>query len=142
MNPGVRSAAHILLAVLGIASAAFGVGFMLAPAPIWQIYGVQLDLPGTFIARMFGTANVGAGLLVWWARSALARREDPQAFSRLLGTLAIWSVARGLVTSMALAAGLINGSGWIFVAYDGVLLLLYGLLFIRVRKSLHAVATA
>src|SRR5438874_10054799 len=41
VNPGVRSAAHILLAVLGIATAAFGVGFMLAPAPVWQLYGVS-----------------------------------------------------------------------------------------------------
>lgn len=140
MNGRVRRSADVLLAVLGVATAAFGVGFILAPGPIWQLYGVQLDVPGIFIARMFGTANVGAGLLLWWARPACAKREDPQAWQSLLGALAIWSLARGLVTSMALVAGLTNGAGWIFVAYDGMLLVLYGFLFVRLGRQVRPAA--
>ena len=128
MNSRRRRTLPLLIAVLAIATAAFGLGFMVAPGLIWSLYGVQLDLEGTFVARMFGTANVGAGLLLWWARSTLGESGDAGG---LLGALSLWSIARGAITSSALAAGLTNGAGWVFVGYDLALLIIYGLIAMR-----------
>ena len=123
-------------AILAIATAAFGVGFMLAPAPIWQRM-VFSWFSRIFVARMFGTANIGAGVLMWWPRSALDSREDARLTQGLLGMLAIWSLARGLVTSTALAGGLTNSAGWVFVTYDAGLLVVYAVVFMRMRKRIQ-----
>ena len=101
MNGRGPRALPLLVAVLAIATAAFGLGFMVAPGLIWSLYGVQLDSEGTFVTRMFGTTNVGAGLLLWWARSALAENADARG---LLAALSLWSIARGTITSSALAS--------------------------------------
>lgn len=125
-----RRALPLLVAVLAIATAAFGLGFMFLPGPIWSLYGVQLDVDGAFVARMFGTANVGAGLLLFWACSTLAKSADAGG---LLAALSLWSIARGAITSSALAAGMTNGAGWVFVAYDLALLIIYGLIAVGAR---------
>jgi hypothetical protein len=44
-------------------------------------------------------------------------------------------IARGAITSSALAAGLTNGAGWVFVAYDIGLLVIYCLVAIGERMA-------
>jgi hypothetical protein len=129
---------RLLIAVLAVATAAFGVGFMLVPVQIWDLYGVHLDANGAFVARMFGTANVGAGLLLWWARSVLrAHRGGASLVVALCG----WSIARGLVTSTALAVGVTNAAGWIFVAYDLALIVICAVLIVSLRSSVRLADT-
>ncbi|MBV8716388.1 MAG: hypothetical protein JO020_31305 [Chloroflexi bacterium] len=121
----------LVLTIVAIATAGFGLGFIVAPTQIWSLYGVQLDAEGAFVARMFGTANVGVGLLLWWARSAFTAGLQ----SGLLGALSAWSIARMAVTSTALATGLTNGAGWIFVLYDMALLVIYALVAVANRRA-------
>jgi len=54
-----------LASVLGLA---FGLGFVLFPAPLTNMYNVTLDASGLFIGQLFGASLLGLGLLNWFAR--------------------------------------------------------------------------
>ena len=105
---------RILRVIAGL-SALFGVGFAIVPAAVFGPYGVSLDQSATFVARLFGAANIGFGIALW-----LAAGRDP-ATQRALGWGVIaYSLVEAIATAMAISAGVANPLAWAFVVLDAL----------------------
>lgn len=112
----------LLLTVTGVIGVLFGLGFLLAPAPVLAQYGVQTDPAGLFVGQLFGAALLELGLVFFLAR----RVEDPNtmrviALGACIGELAgLWVALRIQLT------GLTNAMGWSTVVIYGLLALGFG----------------
>jgi len=99
------------MAIAAILAILFGLGFILAPALTWSLYGVTLEVPGQWMARYLGSAFIGIGVIKWLARNAEAS-EGLRAV--LLGAFAI--AVLGLVVAFLDAIrGMGNGLHWLNV---------------------------
>jgi hypothetical protein len=58
----------MLLALKAVVCLAFAIPFLLAPAALFELFGVTLSDGGTFAAREYGAALAGMVLLTWFAR--------------------------------------------------------------------------
>ena len=109
------------LSISSILALVFGIGFVLAPVELLAQYGIAADKQTAFLGRLYGSALVELGLLVWIARALV----DP------LGRRAI--VLSGLVaTVLALVIALYgqltdvtNALGWTTVVIFALLAIGY-----------------
>ena len=58
-----------LLRLTGFFGVLFGLGYLFFPRQILAFYAVELDANGLFVARFFGGAILGYGILAWEARN-------------------------------------------------------------------------
>jgi hypothetical protein len=59
-----------LFTLNGVVAAIFGVGFIVAPAQLLEMYAVTIN-PGTaLVSRLFGAALVGFAVISWQSRAA------------------------------------------------------------------------
>jgi len=106
-----------LLLVNAIIALGFGIGFTVAPAQVLAPYGMSLSAPGLVIARLFGTALLGYGVLTWLLRAA----TDPAALRAVCLSLAISDAVGAVVAAMGVLGGHVNALGWSTVAlYAGL----------------------
>jgi len=112
---------RLLINLTAIVAIAFGVGYVLVPAALWSPLGVHLDASGVLVARLFGAANVGIGLVVWFTRTA-----GPAAERGIGYGIAGWAALEGLVIVLSVLSGAMNALGWGLVLFDVVLVLAYG----------------
>jgi Na+-driven multidrug efflux pump len=101
----MRQKIRVLLAVSSIIGLIFGLGLLIAPAPLLRLYGLDTDDTGLLLARLLGVELIGYNLVGWIARSADPQPADstPRAVvwghvvSETLGALVTaWAAARGL----------------------------------------------
>jgi hypothetical protein len=121
-----RAPFMLLHAILALA---FGVGFVLAPAPLLALYGVATDAGGTFMARLFGAAAIQIGLVAWLARNdidTVSRRAVQLGYA---GGLAIAFI----IAFLGQLAGLFNALGWSTVILFLLLCVGYG--YFQARPS-------
>jgi uncharacterized protein YjeT (DUF2065 family) len=110
------------MAAKSIVEVFFGIGFVLVPQFVGSIFGMNLDAPGTLMARLFGTAFIFGAIVLWLARNAAG--SDPA--SRAIVVSVVVSNAIGfVVTLLATLAGVWNVLGWLPVG----LYLVFGLAF-------------
>jgi len=103
------------LKVIAALSALFGIGFAAVPSAVFAPYGVHLDASGTFVARLFGAANIGLAIAVWSAAD-----EGAQTRRSLAWGVVGYSVVEGIVSAGAVLTGVANILGWGFVVLDVV----------------------
>lgn len=123
---------RILRVIAGL-STLFGLGFALVPAAVFGPYGVSLDQSATFVARLFGAANIGFGIAIWLA--AGRDRETQRAVG--WGVIA-YSLVEAIATILAISAGVANPLAWAFVVLDAVFIGACALL-IRPTETIAAV---
>lgn len=103
------------LFVLNAAIAAgYGIALLVATAPILDVYGINPNLEGVYMARWFGVGLFAIGLSTWLARDAAASAGG-QAIARA------YAVAYGIGVVLALWGtlfGPFNALGWIAVALN------------------------
>ena len=97
---------EMFFAVLGIVALAFGLGFLLTPDMALRIYGVPTQPHNLMLARYFGSALLGFGLIYFLARDtqdALAVRAllTSEVIGNLIGATISASAAGNLQNSMA-----------------------------------------
>ncbi len=63
----------LLFTISTILCVLFGLAFLLAPVQIMSVYGIDLDISAQYIARYYGAAFLGFGLIFWFTRNG-----DPQ----------------------------------------------------------------
>lgn len=119
-----------LLTLAAIISFAFGVSFVLIPAPLTAQYNIALNPGGIFIGQLFGAALIGFGVLNWFARGV---RDTLALQAILLANL----IGDGVGFVMALVGqvtgvGGVNELGWSTVAI--YLLLTLGFGFFQLMK--------
>ena len=113
----------VLFIINAVVAILFGLAFVIVPAMTLSFYAVELPTPGIYIARLFGVALIGFGIITWMLRNAAESSREVRGV--LLG---LWvSELLGFVFSLyyQLTAPT-NGLAWSTV----VIYLLLGLGFL------------
>jgi hypothetical protein len=105
------------LIVTAIISWLFGLGFLLVPRVLADIYGVPPSPEVAMLNRFFGSAMFGLGLFSW----ALRDIKDAALTSRVLVAHGIHDVIGCLVSIHATTTHLLNAMGWGSVFIYGAL---------------------
>lgn len=109
-----RSAFLAIAAVIGIV---FGIGMLIVPEQVFQMYTIPSNEGSKSIARSFGALIFSVGMINWIAR----RVEDSTALRAILyGNLAIHLLT--LVTDLlAITSGAMGAVGWSLVVLHAIL---------------------
>ena len=121
----------ILLTVTAVLMLCFGGGFILLPAQVFSMYGVELDPDGLMLARVAGAAVTALGLMAWLSRHADSKRV-------VVATLFCFFLIKSIVTLQAQLAGVFNDLGWSILLIDVPLAFLYGREMLRRSTPLVA----
>ena len=57
-----------LLIIYAVVSAFLGLGFVLLPGPMYDMYGVDMDFNLRYTSQLFGAALIGFATISWMAR--------------------------------------------------------------------------
>jgi hypothetical protein len=97
-----------LLISKAVVCLAFGLLLLLVPVALLAILGAELGAAGTFTAREYGAALIGALFLMWFAKDVQA----PDARLAILLYLLIYDAIGVIITVQAVLSGVLNGLGW------------------------------
>lgn len=97
-----------LLVIKAAVCLVFGVYLLAAPASLYGLLGGSLSEAGTFAAREYGAAVVGALLLTWFARNVQAR----DARKAILLDLLVYDAIGVVITVWVVTTGALNPLGW------------------------------
>jgi len=112
------STAFLIGAVLALG---FGISFLLVPAVVLSVYGVQGDVATQLMGRFFGVALLQIGVTLWLLKDA----RDAATQRGLATGGAVAAVAGIVVALMGTLAGTLNALGWTVVAIYALLLVAY-----------------
>lgn len=105
-----------------IATILFGIGSVLAPNMLVNLFGSELNPAGALMMQYGGVWLIGIGLLAWFARNS-ADSDARRAI--VLAYLICYSIAF-IVALFAQLNNVLNAFGWGTVALNLVLALGYG----------------
>ena len=100
----------------------FGIGFVLMPVTVGDVFGMNLTPSGALMARLFGTAFIFGSIVLWLARNA---SSSEAALRAVVLAVVVSNTIGFVVTLLATLSGVWNALGWLPV----VLYLLFGLGF-------------
>jgi|ERR1051326_8557864 hypothetical protein len=103
---------NMLLTANAIASAAFGVSFLVAPGQSQNLFGLSYDVSSLWISRFFGAAIVGYAALSLFARQV----NEPDARRALDGGFLISWVGTLGIALWSQYLQVMNSLGWVVVA--------------------------
>ncbi len=110
----------------------FGVGLVLWPAFILNLYGVELSPGGSFVAQLLGSALIFVALLCWFTRNS----EDSEARRAIVLASFLESTLGCIIVLIAKLSGVINILGWLIVVLYFSIAMGYGYFqFIEQRSS-------
>lgn len=113
-----------VLTVAAVVALIFALGLILMPDFMGTLYGLGTSPVQALIARLFGSALLGIGLMNWMARDLDYAAVRPI----LLGNLAGDTVGF-IVCLMGILGGVMNATGWLSVALYLILILGFGYLY-------------
>jgi hypothetical protein len=99
---------NTLLLVMALAEIIFGLGFLLVPALMMDVFGATGTPMLFFITRMFGAAIVSLGLIFWMSRNW----SDTVALKAIISAGLVYNFLATVLVGMAVSSGLINPSAW------------------------------
>lgn len=104
----------------------YGIGLLVVTDPILNIYGIDANPDGVYMARWFGLGLIATGLTTWLTRD-VADSPSGQAIGRALAVtygigliLASWGTIRGPFNALglvAIALNLLLASGFAWLAF-------------------------
>ena len=94
--------------ILAVLALIHGIGFVLAPELVAASYGLANSPSSVLLARLFGAALLGLGLIFWFARDSTA-----DALRGLLIATAVGDGVGLVVVVLGTMAGTLNSMGWI-----------------------------
>jgi hypothetical protein len=104
----------IINAVVGLA---FGVGFLLLPGTMVQLYGMESIPSANLTGQLFGVELIAVGLLCWFASGF----SDLAAQRAIMLALLVADVAGLVVVLIGTLSGPMNAMGWSgIVIYGGL----------------------
>lgn len=113
-----------------IATILFGIGSVLAPNMLVNLFGSILNPAGTLMMQYSGAWLIGIGLLAWFARNSA---DSDVRKGIVLAFLICYSIAF-IVALLAQLNNVLNAFGWGTVALNLVLALGYG--YFQFAKSI------
>ena len=125
----------LYLTIAAVLAILYGIGFVLIPAKMGELYGVQPQPYAMLNIQYFGSALLALGVIVWFARDL-----DWAAVRGVLIGSVVGDAVGGLLSVWGISQGLVNAFGWTSVVIYA-LLLLGALYFLspgsRKRASAH-----
>ncbi|MEJ2312739.1 MAG: hypothetical protein P8Y10_02870 [Gemmatimonadales bacterium] len=97
-----------LLVTKALVCLAFGLLLLLVPVNLLATLGAELGTAGTFTAREYGAALIGALFVMWFAKDVKA----PDARLAILLYLLVYDAIGVIITVPAVLSGVLNGLGW------------------------------
>ena len=94
--------------IIAVLALVHGVGFVLLPEQVAASYGMATSASTVLMARLFGAALVGLGLIFWFARNGSSESVRSVFVATIIGN------AVGLiVVVLGTTAGTLNSMGWV-----------------------------
>ena len=94
--------------IIAILALVHGVGFVLVPEQVAASYGMSASVSTVLMARLFGAALLGLGLIFWFARGGSSDSVHGVLVATIIGnTLGL------IVVVMGTMAGTLNAMGWV-----------------------------
>ena len=122
------------LAIAAIVTLFNGLLYTLAAQLALPTYNLTPTPAAVLGFRLFGAALLSFGLILWFLRES---REWIAIRGLLIGA-SVGNIVGLIVSAQATISGVMNGSGWLFVATYGILLLCYVYsLWSLARKAAH-----
>ncbi len=122
------------LAIAAIVTLFNGLLYTLASDLALPTYNLTPTPAAVLGFRLFGAALLTFGLILWFLREL---REWIAIRGLLIGA-SVGNIVGLIVSAQATISGVMNGSGWLFVATYGILLLCYVYsLWALARKAAH-----
>lgn len=109
----------IITAILGLV---FGLGYLLMPSTLLDIYGIDSNPSTLLAARFFGGSVVGWGVLAWFARGT----AESAARSAITLSLFVTFFIGLVLTLMGVVSGVFNVYGWLTAALFLIFALAHG----------------
>ena len=117
------------MVIYAVLSAAFGLGFVLAPGQILPLYGVAPDAALRLIGQLFGAVLISLALLTWLARNI----SDTEARRAIVLALLVGEALGFILALIGQLNGVLNALGWLVVAV--YLFLALGLAYFQFSRS-------
>jgi hypothetical protein len=109
----------------------FGLAFLFHPSGLMSLYGVSLGIGAVLIARLFGAALLGYGILTWLVRNAY----DSAALKAIVIALFLSDLAGCIVAIFGQLSGATNALGWSTVAIYALLAVGFGVFALKKPAS-------
>ena len=94
--------------IIAVLALVHGVGFVLAPEQVAASYGMATSASTVLMARLFGAALVGLGLIFWFARDGSSESMRSVFIPTIVG-----NTVGLIVVVMGTMAGTLNSMGWV-----------------------------
>ena len=94
--------------IIAVLALVHGIGFVLLPEQVAASYGLATSASTVLMARLFGAALLGLGVIFW-----LARFGTPESVRGVLIATIIGNTVGLIVVVMGTAAGTLNALGWV-----------------------------
>jgi hypothetical protein len=127
MSYRIVSALHAVVAFL------IGVAFLFFPARVLGLFGTETFVSTLLVSRLFGTAILGLGLALWFAKDV-----TDSTIQKGIGIALLVSDLAGLVVTLLgtfAAKAVIRTNGWAMIVAYLILGLGYGYLLFLKRES-------
>ena len=116
------------MSIAAFAALVFGLAFLLVPGKTVEMYGIDLDPSGEYIARYFGSAFVGVAAITWLGRFANPKGSGASAI--ILGDF-ILCITGGVVALFDKFYGVGNDFVWSTVAIYFLLAIGFGYYYFK-----------
>jgi hypothetical protein len=110
-----------------VVALAFGIGFVLLPATVLTVFGVEISPSVNLAGQLFGVELIAVGLLSWFVRNA----TDSAVLPGIILALLVADVLGLIVTTMGTLSGVLNTLGWSTVIIYLVLVVGYAYFWLR-----------
>jgi len=110
------------MAAKAVVEVIFGIGFVLMPATLGSLFGMNLDPSAALMAQLFGAAFIFGSIVLWLARNSPSSEAAVRA---IIIAVVVSNTIGFIVTLLASLSGVWNALGWLPVA----LYLVFGLGF-------------
>ena len=94
--------------IIAVLALVHGVGFVLVPEQVAASYGMATSASTLLMARLFGAALLGLGLIFWFARDGSSESVRGVLIATMLG-----NTVGLIVVVLGTTAGTLNSMGWI-----------------------------
>jgi hypothetical protein len=95
-------------AIIAVLALVHGVGFVLVPEQVAASYGMATSASTVLMARLFGAALLGLGLIFWFARDGSLESVRGVFIATIIG-----NTVGLIVVVMGTTAGTLNSMGWV-----------------------------
>jgi hypothetical protein len=125
---------RILFLINALVAILLGLAFLVVPSRVLGQFGVDEYAATKLISQFFGTALLGLGLLLWFAKDVTEAN-----LQKGMGIALFVGAAAGLIiTVLGTTSGILRANWWIAIVVYAILAVAYAYLVFLKPKQLHS----